>query len=103
MGFEGKLTATFAGTELLERCAGWEKELGEYPHAKLDSLKRPVKKQTTRMVKMECKDCGYVARASRKHLEETGACICQCNKQVMHFEIPDEIKDDEDDDGGNNE
>lgn len=99
VGLAGKLTATVAGEELLPKLTEWSSALGEYPHAKLDSFKSPVKKQTTRMVKCECGDCGYTVRTSRKWLDDIGAPICPCNKKVMGFEIPDEL-DSDDDDGG---
>lgn len=99
VGLAGKLTSTIAGPELLPKLAEWDAQLGEYPHARLDSFKSPVKKQTTRMVKCECSDCGYTLRTSRKWLEDIGAPLCQCNKQTMTFEIPDELDGDEDDGG----
>jgi hypothetical protein len=100
VGLEGKLTSTNAGEELVSAMEDWSKSLGEYPHARLDLLKRPTKKQTTRMVKCECGTCGYTVRTSRKWLEETGAPICPCNKKSMGFEIPDEL---DSDDGGGDE
>jgi hypothetical protein len=93
IGLEGKLTSTNAGKLLMEAFNKWEKQLGAYPHAKLDMLKRPVKKQTTRMVKCECKACGYVARVSRKWLEEAGAPGCP-QHGVMAYEIPEDLEDD---------
>lgn len=88
VGLDGKMTATIAGPELLAAIGGWMKDLGAYPHARLDQLKRPTKKQGTRMIKMECEKCGYVARTTRKWLEEVGAPLCACNKQPMKFELP---------------
>ena len=93
VGLEGKLTSTNAGEELVSAMKDWAKSLGEYPHAKLDMLKRPVKKQTTRMVKCECGQCGYTVRTSRKWLDDVGAPLCPCNKKVMGYEIPDELED----------
>lgn len=92
---EGKLTSTYAGEDLLGHCEGWMEELGGYPHAKLDSLKRPTKKQTTRMVKCECAECGYVARTSKKWLDEVGAPWCPKHGE-MKYELPEEkVEDDE--------
>lgn len=76
VGLEGKLTSTVAGEELTGKCIEWMHKLGDYPHAKLDSTKRPTKKQSTRMIKMECGGCGYVARTSRKWLDEVGPAHC---------------------------
>jgi len=84
VGLEGKLTETVASAALIEEMKGWMKKLGEYPHATLNPGKRPTKKQTTRMIKCECKECGYVVRTSAKWLE-IGAPICPCNQQPMFF------------------
>lgn len=101
VGLEGKLTSTVAGAPLIEELQAWSQELGEYPHARLDSFKRPTKKQTTRMVKCSCPDCGYTVRTSRKWLEteNLGSPLCPCNKEPMTFEIPDELEGSEDDGG----
>lgn len=96
VGLEGKLTSTHGSKQLLETCAEWVKTLGAYPHAKLDSLKAPRKKQTTRLIKAEC-DCGYNVRVTRKWLDEIGAPICPHNKKVMKFKIPDELEPEDDD------
>jgi len=76
IGLEGKLTSTHPGEELMGKCAKLFKELGKYPHAKLDPKHSPVKKQSTRMIKMECGKCGYVARTSQKWIDEAGAAHC---------------------------
>lgn len=67
VGLVGKATATKAGEKLTTDLALWASELGDYPHATLDLSK--VKKQTTRMVKIECVDCGYTLRTTRKWIE----------------------------------
>jgi hypothetical protein len=95
VGLEGKLTSTFAGEELLAECQSWTKFLGDYPHAKLDSSKRPVKKQTTRLVKCECGKCGYVARTTRKWIDECGPVVCPCNLKSMKYEIAEELGGDD--------
>lgn len=91
IGLEGKVTAQVAGEDLLILFGEWVKDLGDYPHASLDALKRPTKKQTSRMVKCECKKCGFTCRTTRKWLEEIGPPICACNKEAMSFEIPPEL------------
>jgi hypothetical protein len=87
IGLEGKLTATHGGEAFFIEAKKWMNLLGEYPHAELNPGGRPTKKQTTRMVKCECKDCGYVARTSRKWLDASGAPICPCNSESMLFEL----------------
>lgn len=76
VGLEGKLTMTHAGDALVKIMESWSKQLGPYPHGKLDGTKSPVKKQGTRMIKCECDECGYVCRTVRKWLDEIGAPHC---------------------------
>jgi hypothetical protein len=94
---EGKLTQTYAGKELLELCSKWNSALGVFPHGKLDSNKRPVKKQSTRLIKCECKKSGYICRTTRAWIEKHGAPISPATKQVMTYEIPDELEFDGED------
>lgn len=94
VGLVGKMTSTESGPELMELSGEWSKALGDYPHASLHKLKAPTKKQTTRMVKCECGKCGYVARTTKKWLEDVGAPICPCNNKSMTFEMP-ETEDEE--------
>lgn len=75
IGLEGKPTSTFGGKEFLAQAKTWAAKLGAYPHAKLNGLKSPVKKQSTRLIKCECEECGYTVRVTRKWLE-VGAPIC---------------------------
>lgn len=75
IGLKGKLTSTFGGQEFMAEAEKWVAKIGSYPHGKLEGLKSPVKKQTTRLVKCECAECEYVARVTRKWLE-IGAPIC---------------------------
>jgi len=76
VGLEGKLMATTATPELVDTLKAWVEDLGNYPHAKLDSTKSPVKKQSTRMIKCECGECGYIARTSQKWIDAAGAPLC---------------------------
>lgn len=75
LGLEGKMTATIAGKELKAKLATITKKLGKYPHEKL-TPGTGIKKQTTRLVKAECPGCGYVARITRKWIDEVGLPIC---------------------------
>lgn len=82
MGLEGKMTATYAGetltTELKAICAS----AGAYPHAVLGGLSSGEKKQTTRMLKVECPGCGYVVRTTAKWLEQ-GCPTCVCGEEMQ--------------------
>lgn len=97
VGLEGKMTSTVPGDILAATIKSWREGLGPYPHAKLDPKLSPVKKQSARMIKMECKECGYVARTSRKWLDEVGPCHCP-KHGPMSFEIPEPADDDEGED-----
>jgi hypothetical protein len=91
VGLEGKLTATVGGEELIKKCIAYVKQLGEYPHAQLDPKKSPVKKQSTRLMKCECSECGYICRTTKKWLEISGAPICPVSKHgVMSWQEPEE-------------
>ena len=81
-GLEGKMTATVAGEALQERLNALIVMLGEYPHA---LLTESDKKQSTRMIKCECPECGYIARTSSKWIEEQGAPLCPCTGKSMEI------------------
>lgn len=102
VGLEGKLTATHAGDALATKCIDeWSVALGEYPHARLDGLKEPSKKQGTRLLKAECRHehgediCGYTCRITRKWLDEIGAPHCPMHGELS---IVEPAAKDEDDD-----
>jgi hypothetical protein len=76
IGLEGKMTATVAGDRFKETIETIKEEIGEYPGGSLDPSQNGAKKQTTRMLKVECEECGYVARTSRKWIEQMGAPYC---------------------------
>ena len=77
IGLEGKMTATTESQELIENFINPAiKELGEYPHAKIDYSQR--KKQSTRMIKIECSSCGIKFRASRTVADQCHVCpVCE--------------------------
>lgn len=87
IGLAGKMTATHAGSELAPKLATIAETLGAYPHAKLTPVRagQGEPKQTTRMIKCECGECGYIARTTRKNLAERGAPICPCNREPMSY------------------
>ena len=86
LGLEGKPTMMNANEELIERLKLMAKELGAFSHSKIIPSPKDPKKQTTRMKKCECEDCGYIARTVQKWLE-IGAPICPCNKKPMKIEL----------------
>ena len=80
VGLCGKMTATDETPELQATFAQWMVVLGDYPHAALGLSDR--KKQTTRLIKCECTECGYTVRTTAKWLE-VGAPLCPCNREPM--------------------
>lgn len=81
LGLAGEMTATHAGPELIERLGPVLEVIGPYPHSALAGLVSPKKKQTTRMIKLTCPECGYVVRPTAKWLDtaipQCGLCECQ--------------------------
>lgn len=75
LGLAGKMTSTEAGPELLKELETLASKLGPYPHKKLIPAKG-IKKQTTRLIKVACPQCDYIARVTRTHLDEKGPPIC---------------------------
>lgn len=68
LGLVGKPTETVAGVGWYEWAVPILKKLGPIPHARLDPTKSGVKKQTTRLLKAQCEDCGFTFRATAKWL-----------------------------------
>ncbi len=83
LGLTGKMTATTATPELVERLNALIGSIGKYPHAKLNPVGAGTKKQTTRLVKIACPACDYTARTTAKWIE-TGLPTCCCGES---FEV----------------
>lgn len=77
VGFIDKPTTSVPGKELKRELAALAKELGAYPHRALNPVDGE-KKQSTRMLKIECERCGCIVRMTRKWLDETGVPTCGC-------------------------
>lgn len=75
LGLEGKPTATVAGPAFVAWSAPILAELGPYPHGAL-TIADPGKKQGTRLLKVSCPDCGYIARVTRLWLVQAGPPLC---------------------------
>lgn len=82
LGLAGKLTATHAGPELAATLKDVAKGLGKYPHKGMTLSDKDRKKQSTRMLKLECPKCGYTVRTTRKWLE-VGLPECPCGKRMV--------------------
>jgi hypothetical protein len=90
LGLEGKMRATEVGKDLEKYLKTVSKRLGKFPHSALKQNASPVKKQTTRMVKMECETCGYICRAATTTIINHGPVLCPCNEEPMAVELPEE-------------
>lgn len=77
VGLTGKPTQCGAekGTELWDKLEAYIAKHGEYPH---EELMVASKKQTTRMIKIECPSCDFKVRASNKVIEEMDTEYIQC-------------------------
>lgn len=82
LGFEGKPTSSDPGPELKGKLLKIAMELPEYPHKRLDPGFDPIKKQTTRQLKVSCSSCGCVVRMTKKWLEDVGAPTCGCGAEM---------------------
>lgn len=80
MGLEGKATATFAGAAFGDWARSLSETLGAYPHTGLVPLME-VKKQGTRMLKLEADCCGYIVRTTQKWIE-IGLPSCPCGNEM---------------------
>lgn len=89
LGLEGPMRSTTAGKAFRELAAPILDDVGSLPHAELN-LRRTAsdapKKQTTRMIKAECKECGYLARVTRQWLDNLGPPICPLDQVPMEVE-----------------
>ena len=80
VGLAGKPTATYASDELLPWLGEIAEQLGGYPHPALNPMSR--KKQSTRMLKAVCGECGYTVRLTRKWAE-VGLPSCPCGPELV--------------------
>jgi hypothetical protein len=67
VGLVGQMRSAGAGEELKATIAQWIAEAGQYPHATL--TQSGIKKQSTRMIKCVCNNCGYQVYTSKKWIE----------------------------------
>lgn len=81
VGLEGKPTATVPGESLKAVLSEIAANLGPYPHKGITPTQRLLKPQTTRMRKLECPECGYVARTTQKWIE-VGLPTCPCGTEM---------------------
>lgn len=81
VGFMMPMRSTPPSPELKSKLNELLTELGPYPHAKLNLGDKSVKKQTTRLIKIECPSCGYTVRAAKSWIDQ-GMPICSiCSEE----------------------
>jgi len=68
IGLGGKLTETVASPAFESKIRGWTAAIGDYPHATLNVT--GIIKQSTRLLKFVCPDCGATIRASDKAFKQ---------------------------------
>lgn len=83
IGLEGKMTATYAGDALKKRLEAIIATIGAYPHAALSPHAVPGSKQSTRLLKAICEDCGYTIRVT-KTWADFGMPLCPCLPSNPH-------------------
>lgn len=86
LGLQRPWTATVAGDELKNHLKVIASELPAYPHKKLVPTPAQRKKQTTRMIKLECPEDGYTVRTTRKWLD-VGVPVCPCGVGLEQQEV----------------
>jgi hypothetical protein len=87
IGLEGKMTATTEGPIFIAAVQPLLDLLGPYPHASLDGSNR--KKQTTRLLKASCTECGYTVRVTKRWVDDVGAPYCPVHGE-MSVDMPEE-------------
>ena len=91
IGLTGKMTATTIGDELKPKVKAIIKKLGKYPHAAIDISGR--KKQSTRLIKVECIKCDTTWRCSRSAIESatldrTDMVCFACGQTGLEINLP---------------
>lgn len=79
LGFDmedGARTALPSAETMRKVIAPILKRAGKLPHSSLNTMVTSKKKQTVRLLKAECAECGYVVRVTAKWVNEAGAPRC---------------------------
>jgi hypothetical protein len=82
VGLVGKPTQARAGADLLVMLNSISAQLGPYPHSRLNLSMR--NKQSTRLLKLSCEDCGAVWRMAATWADKVAACPCCGSEHVEH-------------------
>lgn len=81
IGLVGPWPSCQAGHDLSAFLEQVATKLGPYPHARLTLPDKKKGKVGSRLIKVQCPECDYIARVTRKHLTEKGAPICPIHKK----------------------
>ena len=81
LGLVKPWTATSPGAELAERLNALIETVPAYPHASI-AANHSRKKQSTRLLKIECPSCGYLARITQKWAD-VGMPVCPCGSEFQ--------------------
>lgn len=82
IGLEGPMRATKEGELFKERFQPILEVHGPFPGGGITGQdSRP--RQTTRMIKCTCQECGYTVRTTRKWIDEAGPPICPTHAEAM--------------------
>jgi len=76
IGLEGKLTCTTAGADWFKWAAPILAELGPMDFGALNATASPRKKKATFLRKVECPDCGWLARVTKSHILPFTHLVC---------------------------
>jgi hypothetical protein len=77
IGLEGPMRSTEPSEAFKRALQPILQRMGDYAHASLNSKKSGgTKKQTTRLKKVTCRSCGYVARVTQTWIDLSGPPIC---------------------------
>ncbi|MCK5602738.1 hypothetical protein KAR91_12735 [Candidatus Pacearchaeota archaeon] len=82
VGMLAPFTQSIVSDDLPPVLDGIVTKLGPYPHAAL-GIKKKDGQKGSRLLKVECPECGYVARITRKWLDEAGAPICPADAKTF--------------------
>lgn len=86
IGLTGKMTATTETATFATACKPFIKQFGDFPHAKMNVGQSGVKKQTTRMIKLQCPACKFTMRCARSWVDNIGEPICACDGETLFME-----------------
>lgn len=95
LGLEPKYTELHIGVEFVIWAEDVLKDIGAFPAGAMFPYEPELKKQGNRQLKCVCPECGYIARTTRKNIEEKGPPMCPVDN--ISFECEEIDKEDKDD------